>query len=315
MSEIRPLKTRSSRAAELHGWQAEYAQALTAGNAEVASRVIEDLLVRRSSLLDIYTQVITPSLVNIGDLWCRKSIGVAEEHLATQLVLTHLDRLISTFAWRDRLSSYRILVGCVQGERHWVGARMFADLCLSHGWSAEFLGADVPNDALVDMVKRRNPQVVALSATMAVGAEHASVLVRALSGLASPPRVILGGHAISERAATQPFGPGCVVARDVIEGLDFAQQFLRVHRPKVVLKEYLSALGRRIRDLRLKKGWTQEQLAEGARVTRVCIVAVEGGKQNVSMDIVVRLANALGVSPEILLSDERTAHQTSGRTR
>ena len=315
MNDIRPLRIRSSRAADLQAWRAEYAQALSTGNAEAAYRVIEDLLVRRSSLSDIYMQVVTPSLVNIGDLWCREDISVAEEHLATQLVLTHLDRMIAMFAWHDRLSSYRILVGCVEGERHWVGARMFADLCLSHGWSAEFLGPDVPDDALVDIVKKRNPQVVALSATMTAGVEHVRSLVRALADLANAPRIIVGGHAIVEHAARQPFGAGCVIARDVIDGLDYAQQFLRAHRPKVVLKEYLSALGRRIRDLRLKKGWTQEQLAEGARVTRVCIVAVEGGKQNVSMDIVIRLANALGISPEGLMSHDRDANQTSGRTR
>jgi transcriptional regulator with XRE-family HTH domain len=59
-----------------------------------------------------------------------------------------------------------------------------------------------------------------------------------------------------------------------------------------------------VRELRTRKGWTQEQLAEVARVTRVCIVAVEGGKQNVSMDIVVRMANALGIRPEGLLKNQ-----------
>jgi DNA-binding XRE family transcriptional regulator len=96
---------------------------------------------------------------------------------------------------------------------------------------------------------------------------------------------------------------GGAIARNVGDGVEIAHKFLRANRPKAILKEYLFALGRRVRDLRLQKGWTQEQLAEGARVTRVCIVAVEGGKQNVSMDIVVRLANALGVSPEGLMAD------------
>ena len=104
-----------------------------------------------------------------------------------------------------------------------------------------------------------------------------------------------------------------MVARDAVDGLEIALKFLRANRPKVILKEYLLALGRRVRDLRLKKGWTQEQLAEGARVTRVCIVAVEGGKQNVSMDIVIRLANALGVSPEGLMTDGGEPAQVSGR--
>ena len=140
-------------------------------------------------------------------------------------------------------------------------------------------------------------------------------LVQSLGQLSTPPRVILVGHAIVEAAGSESYGSGCVVARDALEGVDCAFRFLRANRPKVILKEYLRALGGRVRDLRLKKGWTQEQLAEGARVTRVCIVAVEGGKQNVSMDIVIRMANALGVSPEALMSEGREPEQLSGRTR
>ena len=313
MNSFRPLRTRAERKDNLEQSRVEYARTLREGDTEAANRVIEDLVARRCSLGDIYSQVITPSLTSIGDLWCNNDISVAEEHLATQIVLGHLDRLSTMFAWRDRLSSYRVLVGCVEGERHWIGSRMFADLCASHGWSAEFLGPDVPNDALIDIVKKRAPQVVALSATMASGVEHARRMVRALSALAHPPRIILGGQAITSLPAAKGFGAGGVVARDAVDGLEIALKFLRANRPKVILKEYLLALGRRVRDLRSKKGWTQEQLAEGARVTRVCIVAVEGGKQNVSMDIVIRLANALGVSPEGLMTDGGEPAQVSGR--
>ena len=315
MNSFRPLRMRAERKENLEQSRVEYAQALSEGNAEAANRVIEELMSRRCSLGEIYSQVITPSLTSIGDLWCSKDISVAEEHLATQIVLSHLDRLSSMFAWRDRLSSYRVLIGCVEGERHWLGARMFADLCLTHGWSAEFLGPDVPGDALIDIVKNRGPQVVALSATMAPGAEHARRLIGALSALANPPRIILGGQAIVNRPPSQPFGAGCVVARDAVDGAEIALKILRANRPKAILKEYLFALGRRVRDLRLKQGWTQEQLAEAARVTRVCIVAVEGGKQNVSMDIVIRLANALGVSPAGLMTDGDEPAHVSGRNQ
>ena len=78
-----------------------------------------------------------------------------------------------------------------------------------------------------------------------------------------------------------------------------------------MLKEYLLTLARRVRELRTNRGWTQEQLAEATRVTRICIVAVEGGKQNVSMDILIRLANALSVTPEILLSSEASSPRLS----
>ena len=56
--------------------------------------------------------------------------------------------------------------------------------------------------------------------------------------------------------------------------------------------------------LRQQAGWTQEQLAKATRLTRAYIVAVEGGKQNVSMDVVIRVANGLGVAPDQLLAME-----------
>lgn len=293
-----PMKNDAERKGELEGVRHDYGAALAAGDGEAANRVLDELVARKRSLGEIYSRVIVPGLANIGDLWCRKEIGVAEEHLATQIALSHLDSLRSSFAWRERHSSYRVLIACVEGEQHWLGARMFADLCSSHGWTAEFLGPDVPAGALIDMVRKRAPQLLALSATIAPGLDHARRIVEDLAALANAPRVLLGGQAIAGR----PFNQASVaVARDLLDGVEAALKFLRANRPKVILKEYLLALGRRVRHLRSRKGWTQEQLAEAARVTRVCIVSVEGGKQNVSMDIVVRLANALGVSPEGLL--------------
>jgi DNA-binding XRE family transcriptional regulator len=94
------------------------------------------------------------------------------------------------------------------------------------------------------------------------------------------------------------------IATDILRGIDLAKTLLQQDRPKAVLREYLLALGRRVRELRNQKAWTQEQLADASRVARACIVAVEGGRQNVSMDIVVRIANALEIPPERLLTSE-----------
>jgi MerR family transcriptional regulator, light-induced transcriptional regulator len=313
MADLRYIKLQASRNKDFEQSRSQYVAALTAGDAEAADRVIDDQWVRECSLGQIYAQVIGPALASVGDLWCRGDIGVAEEHLATEIASRHLDRLNSMFAWRERRLSYRVLVACVEGERHCIGARMFADLCRSHGWGVDFLGADVPDDALVDCVEKNRPQLVALSATMGQGVAHARSLVGCLASLDAPPRVILGGMAFAGETLKAALTGRCQIAHDVLDGIDGALKFLRANRPKVILKEYLLALGRRVRDLRLKKAWTQEQLAEVTHVTRVCIVAVEGGKQNVSMDIVVRLANALGVTPENLLAGDGESLPVSGR--
>lgn len=78
-SSLGPLKMRAERKDNLVQNQIEYAQALSEGSAEAASRVIET---RRCSLGEIYSQVITPSLTSIGDLWCNtNALGVWPEVL------------------------------------------------------------------------------------------------------------------------------------------------------------------------------------------------------------------------------------------
>ena len=274
-----------------------YVRALLNGDDEAAFQIIHQMVLARRRLEDVYLSLITPALVEIGQLWCDGEIGVGLEKLASNLVIKHMDRLRGSP--RQRLPQ-RILVACVEGERHCIGARMVADLLDIEGWPVDFLGADVPTPALIETIKIRRPHLVALSIRTSSGLDHARRVLGELSTMTDGPKILLGGQAMTRNE--WPSDGTCAVARNVVEGLQLARKLLKDGRPKAVLKEYLIGLGRRVRDLRNKKGWTQEQLAESARLTRVSIVAVEGGKQNISMDVVLRLANSLGTSPEDLLS-------------
>ncbi|MPZ75616.1 MAG: helix-turn-helix domain-containing protein [Deltaproteobacteria bacterium] len=281
-----------------------YIRALLNGEDGAAFQVIDELLRARSSLGDLYLQLLTPALVRIGQLWCDEEIGVGLEKLASHLVLKHMDRLRGMYAHEERRLPNHVLVSCIEGEQHFIGARMVADLFLAKGWSVDFLGPDVPTPALFDTIKMRQPQLVALSVRTATGVGHARLLVEELTTLEAAPKIILGGQAMAQNEWAQD--GACAVARDAVEGVDIAGKLLQLERPKAVLKEYLIGLGQQVRELRNRKGWTQEQLSECTQLTRASIVAVEGGKQNVSMDLVIRLANALETSPEDLLSGKRS---------
>ena len=290
-----------------------FTRCLANGDAEHASQVIDDLLKTQRPLLEIYLEIIAPALVSIGDSWCTGEIGVGDEHLATQIVTQQMDRLRSLFVTPEPRSPYRVLVACVEGEQHFVGARMLTDLCLLKGWGVDFLGANTPTSAVVEMAARRHAHLLALSATMDPGMKHVRRLLDDLGTLAPRPNVVLGGQLFAANALPARLPGACTVARDVAEGIELIGKLLRADRPKAMLREYLLTIGRRVRELRTHKGWTQEELAEATRVTRVCIVAVEGGKQNVSMDILIRLANALSIPPEGLLSSEADAPSLSTR--
>ena len=66
----------------------------------------------------------------------------------------------------------------------------------------------------------------------------------------------------------------------------------------------LENLGRRIREERLKKGLTQEQLAEKVDISLNFMSLIENGK-NMSVQTLINLANALDVSIDYLLNDSQ----------
>jgi len=66
----------------------------------------------------------------------------------------------------------------------------------------------------------------------------------------------------------------------------------------------LKRFGDRVRELRIKKGLSQEQLAELSGLHRTYISSVELGKRNVSLINIFALAKALGVTPDKLIKPE-----------
>jgi len=63
--------------------------------------------------------------------------------------------------------------------------------------------------------------------------------------------------------------------------------------PAVVARR--QAFGRRLHDLRSGADRTQASIAAAARMDRAFYVNVEGGKNNISLDKIFSLADALGV--------------------
>jgi transcriptional regulator with XRE-family HTH domain len=64
-----------------------------------------------------------------------------------------------------------------------------------------------------------------------------------------------------------------------------------------------SLFGKKVRELRLAKGWTQEELAERTGLHSTYIGGVERGERNLGFDNLVKIARALGKPPAALFSD------------
>ena len=60
-------------------------------------------------------------------------------------------------------------------------------------------------------------------------------------------------------------------------------------------------LGGNVQRLRLKRGWTQEHLAEAAELDLSYAQRVERGEVNLTLSSLANFADALGVAPGVLL--------------
>ena len=68
------------------------------------------------------------------------------------------------------------------------------------------------------------------------------------------------------------------------------------------------ALGQKVRALRQARGLTQEQLAHDVGIDLTYLGGIERGRRNPSLRVIVRMAQALGVTPpELLTRSDRIA--------
>jgi transcriptional regulator with XRE-family HTH domain len=81
-----------------------------------------------------------------------------------------------------------------------------------------------------------------------------------------------------------------------------------------VKADLLKALGQRIRELRLKQGYSQESFADRCGVHRTFMGTVERGESNLSFSNLAKIADALGLTlSETLSGVEKRAAQMESR--
>ena len=279
-----------------------YAAALQAGSQAEASRVVAEALDREINPLLIYTEVITPALVEVGNAWHRGDLNIAGEHLAVQITLQQSAHVRSLARRRKPLGA-RAVITAVEGEMHAVGARLIADLFYLEGWDVDFLGQNTPTADLVAWVRERRPDLVILSVSQRERVAVAAQAAAALKSLAEPPLVFVGGAGTADPAVRGDIAADLVSA-DPLAAISAAHRLLSLSAEPKTVEDYLDALGRTVQQLRKERGWSQQELARKAGLDRAYLSTVEKGKQNITIGAAVRIASALDTSLSALVGED-----------
>lgn len=140
--------------------------------------------------------VLVPLMQRVGERWHAGTLRIRHEHLATHLVRSALASLRP--ARMIAPGAPALLVAALAGQRHELGAMAAAALAELDGWSATFLGGDLPAEEIADAAATRGVKVVAVSLVYPPGDPGVGEELRRLGDLLPRSVAILAGGEAAE---------------------------------------------------------------------------------------------------------------------
>ncbi|MES2124937.1 MAG: cobalamin-dependent protein [Gemmatimonadota bacterium] len=140
-----------------------------------------------------FIETIVPALMRrIGEEWHAGRIGIAHEHVATEVVLAIVAEI--TRATPEAPGAPTLLVATPAGERHGVGAALAGAAASSDGWTVIQLGVDLPASDIIEAVDARRPDAVAFSVVRSERLDEvAAELIAVRAAIPLTVLVIAGG--------------------------------------------------------------------------------------------------------------------------
>ncbi|HWR32779.1 MAG TPA: cobalamin-dependent protein [Chitinophagaceae bacterium] len=180
--------------AELMPEASAYLQFLLNGNRKEAQALVFELLNKGMPVKNIYLRIFQDSQYEVGRLWERSQITVAQEHFctaSTQLIMSQLYPYIVS----DKPVSKNVIATCIGEELHELGIRIVSDFLEMEGWQTYYLGANAPPAAILSAIDQNKAQVLALSVTLSPHLKQARKLIEEVRSNAKwPVKIIVGGY-------------------------------------------------------------------------------------------------------------------------
>lgn len=199
-----PVFASTSGEADLGDLTGPFLMALLGGAESEAEALLRGGRARGADTALLVRDLVVPALAEVGRMWERGALSVAEEHLATALATRVVARSAGAAAPPGGPGRPRILLACLAGEFHDVGIRLLSDVARESGWDAESLGANVPRESLVRFVAQRRPSALALSVALAGHVPEAARTIAEARAVAPGMTILVGGRAFCEDAERVP---------------------------------------------------------------------------------------------------------------
>lgn len=173
----------------------KYLSLILEGKKKDAEKYIDEKIKNGYPLEDIYLNILQNAQHKIGYLWQTNKITVAQEHLATSIT-EYIMSTLYDFIFKSKKHGLKLLSSCVLSELHQIGLRMITDILEYEGWDTTYLGANTPDESIIDMLIKKDIDLLALSVTMFFNIKSAEKLIKNIKNekQLSKIKIIVGGY-------------------------------------------------------------------------------------------------------------------------
>ena len=140
----------------------------------------------------IVKNIVVPLLVEIGERWAHKDLGIAHEHVATNLIRNLLSSMFRLYPPDETAET--IVLATTSGERHEFGILISALLAATRGWRVVYLGADLPAAEITRAARIVKARVLAISLVNSQNPLNRQELLHISETTPSHTRVWIGGQ-------------------------------------------------------------------------------------------------------------------------
>lgn len=197
---------RSVRPRRSADWEKRLEARMLEGDEAGAWGVVEAALASGSDPAGIYTDVLGPALASLAKRGSDGDIQAGQELVAAPVALRLIGRLGPRFARRGR-SKGTVVVTTPPGESQVAPSLMLSDLLRGVGFDVIDLGADVPVEALAEVLSGADGVVAAcISSTRANADRAVRRALRTIRKAAPGIPVFVGGPSVPDAAAAEVLG-------------------------------------------------------------------------------------------------------------
>ena len=149
---------------------------------------------------DLYCRVLMPAQKEVGRLWHRGDLNVAEERLVSETTRRVMAQLAARFQ-PAHPTGPKVLAAGVAGNAHDLGLRAATDLFALAGWRCLYLGANVPTTDIAALAEAHGVDIVLLAATLETQLGATAEAVAEVKRRAPASRTLLGGIELDDDSA------------------------------------------------------------------------------------------------------------------